>query len=370
MTWQTYRTDEKSRPGCLTCGIILIDMKHLWSFFLSSWLVLPLIGQSLSIQGNQFFMDNEPLPMWGVRLASGSQNEENTQQLISVLDDYKAHGVNAISVYVQGSSGGYSDPFLKNGKQLDAGHWDRLKRIITACQERKIVVIVGIFYQRTMATEELRQLNTKQHIYRATKTLSRQLKPFGNVIINIANEQNSAYYKRFEAFDFNDPQNIIGLCKAVKKADPNRIVGGGGYNDSLNIIIGTSDAVDVLLFDTFSKDIDRQQHSGWHYDHFREMGVPDKPFINVEIFGGWTKQFVPPGVFTEQGKALHLQEIDEAAKRPGLHVHLHSNVWMQGPSGGFPTRYHLGGNGSKDSPGIRWWFEHIHKVQVSQSDKQ
>ena len=319
----------------------------------------PVFSQTLSISGNQFYLDDENLPLWGVRLASASQNEENTQKLISVLEDYKRYGVNSVSIYVMGSSGGYSDPFKRNGKAVEKGHLNRLKRIIEACQEHAIVPIVGIFYQRTLASDSLRNLDSERQIYNAVKTLTKAIRPYRNVIINIANEQNSSYYRQYKAFDFNDPQNIIDLCRHVKKYDAERIVGAGGYNDSLNIIIGKSEDVDVLLFDTFSGDIEKNQHSGWHYDHFRAMGVPEKPMVNVELFGGWTKKFIPPGVYTEEGKAIHLQEIDEAVKRPGLQVHLHSNVWMQGPSGGYPTRYKLGGMGTADDPGIRWWFDHL-----------
>jgi hypothetical protein len=146
---------------------------------------------------------------------------------------------------------------------------------------------------------------------------------------------------------------------ACKKFDPERIVGAGEYDDSLNITVGKSEVVVVLLFDTFSGDIENNQHTGWHYDHFRAMGVPDKPMVNVELFGGWTKKFIPPGVYTEEGKAIYPQEIDEAVKRPGLQVRLHSNVWMRGPSGGYPTRYEQGGVGMAEDPGIRWCFEHL-----------
>jgi len=64
--------------------------------------------------------------------------------------------------------------------------------------------------------------------------------------------------------------------------------------------------VDFLLLDTYSEDIQKGEHSGWHYDYFRKMGVSDKPMINVEIFGSWTAQFVPLRVFTEEGKKVNV----------------------------------------------------------------
>ncbi len=316
-------------------------------------------AQKLSIQGEHFHWGDQPLPFWGVRVASASQNESNTYDLINNLRIYKSFGINAISVFIQGSSGGYEDPFKKGGKKLEYDHLDRLTRIIKACKDLNMVVIVGIFYQRTMAFDKELSIQTEADVYRAVKTATKKLKRYPNVIINIANEQNSGYYKEFKGFDFNDPQNIISLCKVVKEVDKDRIVGAGGYHDSLNVIIGKSPYVDALLFDTFSGDIEKNQHSGWHYDYFRAQGVVDKPIINVELFGGWTGQFIPPGVYTEAGKKIHLQEIDEAIKRPGLYVHFHSNPWMQGVLDGYPIRYDVDGLGTAKDPGIRWWFEYL-----------
>tara|TARA_Y100001980_G_C14556918_1_gene353828 strand:- start:114253 stop:115302 length:1050 start_codon:yes stop_codon:yes gene_type:complete len=338
-----------------------IEMYKVFVILLLILVTNPLDAQKLTIRGEFFYWRDQELPFWGVRVASASQNEANTYDLIKNLRIYKSFGINAISVFVQGSSGGYEDPFRKGGKKLENDHLERLTRIIKACKDLNMVVIVGIFYQRTMAYDKELSILTEADVYQAVRTVTKKLKPYNNVVINIANEQNSSYYKEFKGFDFNDPQNIISLCQVVKEVDKDRIVGAGGYHDSLNVIIGKSPHVDALLFDTFSGDIEKNQHSGWHYDYFRAQGVVDKPIINVELFGGWTGQFVPPGVYTEAGKKIHLQEIDEAVKRPGLYVHFHSNPWMQGVLDGYPIRYDLDGQGTSKDPGIRWWFEYLRK---------
>ncbi len=316
-------------------------------------------AQVLSVEGHAFYLNEEPFDMWGVRVASAAQHKTYTRSLIANLNSYKSAGINTISVFLQGSSGGFTDPFQNSGLSLERGHWKRLKKIVRACAKRQMAVIVGIFYQRTVKDPEISNLKSELEIRNAVRTTAEKLKPYRNVIINIANEQNSSHYREFEPFDFNKPENIISLCQEVKKVDPNRIVGGGGYQDSLNVIIGKSEFVDVLLFDTFSKDIEHGQHSGWHYDFFREQGVPDKPIVNVELFGGWTRQFMPPGVYTEEGKAIHYQEIEAAKNRPGLSVHLHSNPWFQALAQGLPNRFDLGGIGTSDDPGVRWFFDKI-----------
>lgn len=316
-------------------------------------------AQVLKTNGQFFAFGEKAFDMWGVRTASASQSEEYTQELISNLDDYKSVGINTLSIFVQGSSGKYSDPFGPNGNSVDPDHLSRIKRIIEACAVKKMVVIVGIFYQRTLQDTEIGNLRNEQDIINAVHTVTQELKPFRNVIINIANEQNSSYYRSFKGFNFNDPQNIIQLCKEVKQIDPERIVGGGGYHDSSNVVIGKSKFVDVLLFDTFSGDIEKGHDSGWHYNYFKSNGVPDKPIVNVEIFGGWTGQFVPQGVYTQEGKDLHINEIEAALKQPGLYVHFHSNTWFQGAGQGFKNRFDLGGMGTSDDPGVKWYFNEI-----------
>jgi len=318
-------------------------------------------AQNLKIKGEFFELDGKPYDMWGVRVASAAQKEEYTNSLIENLDDYKSTGINCLSIYLQGSSGGYSDPFGPKGKTIDQNHLTRLKRIIEACGKRDMVVIAGIFYQRAVQNPIISNLESATEIRNAVETFTKALESYENIIINIANEQNSGYYKNFKAFNFNDPQNIINLCKVVKETDPDRIVGGGGYHDSSNVVIGKSKYVDVLLFDTFHGDIKDGHHSGWHYDYFKEQGVPEKPIVNVELFGGWTKKFLPQGVYTEEGKEIHLTEIRAAKKQPGLFVHFHSNPWFQAVDQDLENRYYLGGMGTVDDPGVRWFFEEINR---------
>jgi hypothetical protein len=101
-------------------------------------------AQVLEINGNQFLYDKKPFDMWGMRVASASQNDEYTALLLSSLDDYKKSGINTISVFLQGSSGGFSDPFSPDGKQIDEDHLNRIIKIIRTCQKQEMVVVVGI----------------------------------------------------------------------------------------------------------------------------------------------------------------------------------------------------------------------------------
>lgn len=309
----------------------------------------PATGPLLTVKGDQFLLDGKPFDIWGVRVASATKDQKQTDHLIQQLDEYKRHGVNTVTVFYQGSSGGNYDPFSTDGRQIDGCHQRRMEQIIEAAAKRDMVVVVGIFYQHAPL-----RLSDADAVRNAVITVTKALQPYRNVIINIANEHNSGGWRdTAEIYDFREPDRIIELCKLVHEVDHKRLAGCGGYDHEKNIALGRSSDVDVLLFDTAGPKPD----SGELYDRFVAAGVKDKPIVNVELFGGWTKQF-PRGVFENPVREAYLAEVKAAANRPGLSVFFHNNPWMQAE----PLRYDLGGQGTQRDPGIRWYFEAVKKA--------
>jgi hypothetical protein len=321
------------------------------------------LATEVSIQGDRFLIDGTIREVWGIRTASASQNQETTDHLIQQLDEYAAHGVNTVAVYFQGSSGGSHDPFAPDGKSIDPGHLARMRQIIEACHQRGMLVVVGIFYQMKKGGGQP-HLQDWTACKEAVKTVCTWLnqEKFSNIILNIANEQNSAGHRGFAWEPVRQVEELLDLVRIAKSTHPRYPVGCGGYDHDKNIQFGLSPDVDVLLFDTLGPD--KQDHSGALYDRFIKAGITNKPIVNVEIFGAWTAQFTPPGVYTEPGKKEHFIEIEDAAKRPGLSVFFHSNTWCQGPSIHAPIRYDLGGKGTQDSPGIRWYFDKVKQAKT------
>jgi len=302
---------------------------------------------TLGLSGRTFTLDGQPFDMWGIRTASASQSEELTTALIANLDDYLAHGVNTVSVYFMGSSGGYSDPFTPDGSAIAADHQRRMQRIVEACDRRRMVVIVGIFYQRS-DRPQLRDWPAAQN---AVRTVAASLRGHRNVILNIANEQNSSRYDAFTWRRVRNSPDVIELCQLAKHTAPQLLVGAGGYDHEKNIILGQSPALDVLLFDT-----NGPESSGDLFLRFRAAGI-DKPMVNVETFGAWTARFTPQGVFPDEPRKAYLSEIDHAVRHDGLYLHFHNNLWLQATRDQGRIRYDLGGQGTPDDPGIRWYFE-------------
>jgi len=326
---------------------------------LAFMLLLPAlaVGAVLKVDGEKFLLDGKPFDMWGIRVAGAANSESLTNQLIAQLDEYNAHGVNTVTVFYQGCSGGYPNPFSDDGNSIDAATQARMERIILECEKRGMVAIVGIFYQRAPFPYK-----DPESIREVVRTVARTLKPHRGIILNIANEQNSRNWEDEAAvFDFRDPENIIALCREVHAVDPERIVGGGGYDNSKNIVLGQSPEIDVLLWDTDNGNDD----SGKLAASFRQAGVVGKPLVNVELYGAWTKQFKPPGVFPEDARAPHRRDVLAAAADPGLYVFFHNNPWCQGPDRAGEMRFDLAGRGTLDDPGIRWYFELVREARAN-----
>lgn len=301
-------------------------------------------------------VDGQPFKMFGIRVASASKDATTTNHLIAQLDDYRAHRVNSVSVTMMGSSGGNYDPFNSSGTTINSGHASRIEQIVNACDQRGMVVVLTIFYQfKAGGTWNLATWAASQEAVRTTTTWIKA-KGWRNVVLNIANEQNSASYDGLPWSRVRNVSDLIGMVRIANGIHPELIVGAGGYDHAKNDQIGSSPDVDALLFDT-----NGPENSKALYDRFRAAGVSNKPIANIECFGGWTKQFTPPGVYPDSAQQTHFDEIERTKAEPGLSLFFHSNPWCQGPSlsSSYPIRFDLAGQGTAADPGIRWWFERV-----------
>jgi len=192
----------------------------------------------LAIDSNRFRYDGELIDIYGIRCASAIGTDEYTEALVTQLDNYKSHGVNAITVFYQGSSGGHYDPFTPDGKGWRfPAYRDRMDQLIEAAAERDMIVIVGIFYQwkNTLLTD--RSLSDWKATQEAVRTVANHLKRrgYGNVILNIANEQNSGGYADEPWGRVRNVPDLLDLVRIAKSEHPTLIVGAGGYDHAKNL---------------------------------------------------------------------------------------------------------------------------------------
>ncbi len=331
--------------------------------------------------------DGVALELWGVRVASAAVNDGWTESLVEQLDAYLRYGVNALTVFYQGSSGGYVPGFSDDGREIDPGIRRRMERLVTAAAEKGLVVVVGIFYQRA-------RLGSRDAYLRAAEQVGRHLARFDNVLINVANEHNGRTWASCP-FPVQTVEGIVELCRTVKQPAPDLLVGGGGIHPGVNAELALRPELDVLFFD-------------WHGTSeeavatYRAAGS-EKPLMNVELFGGQAQGYceedaverrgeciswpgwgrttprvapagrrrvqgvVPPRrqEATHKGKQDFLDEVTFAARTPGFSLFGHLPGWFQGPSRDptFDCRFDLGGDGTRESPGIRWYFEAVARAR-------
>ena len=114
--------------------------------------------------------------------------ELNTDEFISKVPEYAAHGVRAFSVNLQGGFPGYegavNSAFAPDGSLRDS-YMARVRRVLEACDRAGVAVILGLYYQRQdqilkdEAAVRAGVVNTVNWIRDGG---------FANVVVEIANE--------------------------------------------------------------------------------------------------------------------------------------------------------------------------------------
>jgi hypothetical protein len=167
----------------------------------------------------------------------------NTDRFIARIGDYAAQGVNAFTVCLQGGMPGYegavNSAFSPDGG-LREEYLQRVQRIINACDQRHMVVILGLFYQR-----QSRILKDDQALRAGVVNAVHWVndRGFKNVLIEIANEYP---HEGFAHALIRDPRGQAGLIRLAKETAPNLLVSASGYGDG-KIDVEVAEAADFLL---------------------------------------------------------------------------------------------------------------------------
>jgi hypothetical protein len=118
----------------------------------------------------------------------GLDAEANTTQFIATMDAYRAHGILAFTLNLQGGYPGYegavNSAFEQDGS-LKGCYVRRVGRAIEAADARGMVVILGLFYQR-----QDQVLAGEEAVRAATRNAATWIAQNGytNVLVEIANE--------------------------------------------------------------------------------------------------------------------------------------------------------------------------------------
>jgi len=125
--------------------------------------------------------------------------ERNTREFIAAMPLWKASGLLAFTINLQGGSPeGYSrsQPWVTSSFETDgrlrADYMSRLERILNRADELGMVAIVGFFYQG-----QERQMDSADAVSRAADEAIDWLiaKGYANVLVEVANEADNAGFK-------------------------------------------------------------------------------------------------------------------------------------------------------------------------------
>ncbi len=174
-----------------------------------------LLMNSRMVQG--IFDDRNPetVHLWEYPDTGKWDPERNTREFLSAMPEWRAHGVLAFTINLQGGSPeGYSksQPWHNSGIEsdgsLNSAYLSRLKRIIDFADELGMVVILGYFY-----FGQDHRLTDEKAVVRAVDNATQWLfdNEYTNVIVEINNECNVRY-----KHEILQPERVHELIERVK----------------------------------------------------------------------------------------------------------------------------------------------------------
>ena len=156
--------------------------------------------------------------------------DENTDEFISAIPAYKAMGVNAFTLNLQGGMPGYEgavNSAFKSDGTLNADYTARIERVIRECDAQDMIVILGLFYQRQ--DQILRDTLAVKNAVVSSITWITQ-KGFSNVLIEIANE---FPHGGFDYELIRSDEGMARLIRLAKETNPDLLVSASGLGNGV-----------------------------------------------------------------------------------------------------------------------------------------
>lgn len=203
------------------------------------------VHAEVTIEGTRWFINGKPTSagtpcdglLMNVRMVNATfedrsrpefDAEKNTDEFIATIADYAGHGVNAVTLCLQGGMPGYegavNSAFEPDGS-LRADYLRRVEKVIRACDERGVVVILGLYYQR-----QSKILRDEAAVRAGVVNSVRWVQSLGvrNVVIEIANEYP---HNGFKHEIIRSAKGQASLIRLAKETAPQLLVTASGYGD-------------------------------------------------------------------------------------------------------------------------------------------
>ena len=207
-----------------------------------------LLMNTRMVQGIFDDRNQETLHRWEYPDTGEWDAERNTREFIVAMPEWRAHGILAFTINLQGGSPeGYSkaQPWHNSGIEsdgsLNSDYLSRLERIITRADELGMVVILGYFY-----FGQDHRLTDEAAVIRATDNATHWLfeRGYTNVIVEVNNECNVRY-----SHEILQPERVHELIERVKATtrDGKRFLVGTSYGGGRVPFANVVRASDFLL---------------------------------------------------------------------------------------------------------------------------
>ena len=286
-----------------------------------------------TVRGDKTFVNEQRIIVKGLRCSNALVSDESAEELIANLDTFASYGINTVSVFFMGSRFGDVKGYEKDGS-LNPVYSTRMSRIIEAADKRGMIVLVGCLYWGNSRAKW--ESWTQKEANAAIASTVRWLKEhnYRNVFVDVDNE---------------------GMAKRAK-----------GFDNRLMVIAGKKADPACVIATNFKGPPPPEADLGIHFS----KKVPDKPYIESEgtptnapggYWGKYSKKpdyynYINIGIYNDQMKAN--QKAITAEHLDNGHGYMCASTWLQCPPPSGPNN-RPGGNGTKESPGIRWWLEFI-----------
>jgi len=180
--------------------------------------------------------------------------EENTDKFIVQIPDYTAYGVRAFTLSLQGGMPGYEgavNSAFRGDGSLRKSYLARVKRVIEACDNAGVAVILCCYYQR-----QDQILKDVKALRRGVVNVANWIRDCGftNVMMEIANEYG---HGGFNHLLLKTDENIAELIELAHETVPGLLVSasGGGSGKAGNPVAEAADFVLIHFNNTPIKDI-------------------------------------------------------------------------------------------------------------------
>jgi hypothetical protein len=253
---------------------------------------------AVGVANAQITVNGVPTRVFGFRVGSAAMRSDSTAELVAQLPYWKGQGIEALVLFLQGTSGGYTRVFddagtfgmtqepvivrtgfgvveqsavvgTASGEDVAA----RTEEIIRAAQASRMIVFLGVIYPSAVTADD-----TKADVLNMMTSTAQRFGAFTNVVFVPWNQPNTTRVRETVA-DLRD------YALALKAVAPERLVAAGTNVAAQNAAIAAVAEIDIVSQNAGRTTVEAIAS----FDSLRSFG---KPIVNIETYGSNAGGFV------------------------------------------------------------------------------